>query len=64
MKRVMELSKSWSLEGVAQGAGCSYPGGLDLMVGNLGTWKPLADFCHFLLFSAVGITEIVVLGQW
>lgn len=37
---------------------------LDLMAGSLGTWKPLVDFCHFLLFPAMGITERLVLGQW
>lgn len=62
-----ETSKLQS--GMAPGAACSYPETskpwrFGPQVGSLGTWKPLVDFCHFLLLPAVGITEILVLGQW
>lgn len=37
----------WPEELVVAIPGHQSPGGLDLAVGSLGTWKPLADFCHF-----------------
>lgn len=43
--------------------GCQSPEDLAFMVDSLGTWKPLTDFCYFLALPAVGITEILVLGQ-
>lgn len=41
---------------VARGAtlGCQSPGGLDLMVSSLGTWKPLVGFCHFFASPSCG----------
>lgn len=36
----------WPEELVVAAPGHPNPGGLDLMVSSLGTWKPLIDFCH------------------
>lgn len=59
-----KLLRGWPKELVVATLRHQSPGGLDLMAGSLGPWKPLVDFCHFLLFPAVGIAEILILGQW
>lgn len=44
----------WPKEVVVATLGRHSPGGLDLMVDSMGTWKPLVDFCHFFAFPNCG----------
>lgn len=43
---VLSAEVRWPEDLVVAAPGHPNPGGLDLMVSSLGTWKPLLDFCH------------------